>query len=128
MDETYVGGKPRKTNAILNDKGNVIKERKIVVKRGRGTGKMAVAGIKKRSTTKVYANHMPYNNKKERLTGTQLLSVIKKICKKGTIVMIDEYGGYEILNKKDRKKYTAMKLYVIQMVSIIEKVDFIQTE
>jgi hypothetical protein len=40
VDETYVGGKPRKTNAILDEKDNVIKRRKIIHKRGRGTDKI----------------------------------------------------------------------------------------
>jgi transposase-like protein len=45
MDETYVGGKPRKPNAILDKDGNVIARTKPKTKRGRGTKKLAVVGI-----------------------------------------------------------------------------------
>jgi transposase-like protein len=56
MDETFIGGKPRKPNVILDKDGNVIARTRPSgkVKRGRGTKNMKVAGIKERSTTKVH--------------------------------------------------------------------------
>jgi transposase-like protein len=104
MDETYVGGKQRKPNAILDKDGNVIARTRPPLKRGRGTDKLAVVGIKERSTTKVYVKFMPPNEKGERLTGKQLLGVIKEVCKNGTIVATDDYSGYKILDKKNHKK------------------------
>lgn len=108
MDETFIGGKPRKPNAILDKDGNVIARTRSNHKRGRGAHKMKVAGIKEMSTTKVYVKFMPPNEKGEELSGKQLLAVIKEACKEGTMVATDDYGGYKILDKKNSKKYTAM--------------------
>jgi transposase-like protein len=106
MDETFVGGKPRKTNAVLDEKDNIIKVRKFYHKRGRGTKNPAVAGIKERSTGKVIAKYMPYNENEKRLTQKQLLEVIREFCKEGTMIMTDQYSGYKILDKKrQQKKY-----------------------
>jgi transposase-like protein len=103
IDETYVGGKPRKGNAILDKEGNVVRITKPSVKRGRGTKKVPVVGVKERGTTKVYAQVMLPNEKGEKLTGKQLLEVIEKSCKKGTLVISDDFGGYKILDKKRQK-------------------------
>jgi hypothetical protein len=53
MRPIYIGGKPRKPNAILDKDGNVIARTRPPSKRGRGTNKLSVVGIKERSTTKV---------------------------------------------------------------------------
>jgi hypothetical protein len=56
IDETYVGGKPRRENVKLDENGNIIPhEDKPKRKRGRGTDKTPVIGVKERSTKKVYA-------------------------------------------------------------------------
>jgi transposase-like protein len=104
MDETYIGGKPRKPNAILDKDGNVIVKTRLPLKRGRGTNKLPVVGIKERSTTKVYVKFMPSNEKGEKLTRKQLLGVIKEVCKEGTIVATDDYSSYKILDKKRQRK------------------------
>jgi hypothetical protein len=78
VDETYVGGKPRKTNAILDENDNIIKPRKFYHKRGRGTDKIPVVGVKERSTGHVYAQVMLPDEKGRELTGSQLVSVINK--------------------------------------------------
>jgi hypothetical protein len=57
-DETLIGGKPGKPDAILDKDGNVIARTKPHNKRGGGTDKMKVAGIKEMSTTKVYVKFM----------------------------------------------------------------------
>jgi hypothetical protein len=54
-DETYVGGKPRKGNSILDKDKNVVGKTKPNNKKGRGTKKIPVFGIKERETGKVYA-------------------------------------------------------------------------
>ena len=53
IDETYIGGKPRKQNLKLDKNGNPIP--KVKAKRGRGTDKTPVVGVKERGTNKVYA-------------------------------------------------------------------------
>jgi transposase-like protein len=47
---------------------------------------------------------MEANEKGERLTGKQLLGVIKEACKNGTMVATDDFGGYNILDKKRQQK------------------------
>jgi transposase-like protein len=104
IDETYVGGKPRKGNAILDKDGNVIKSGKLPpAKRGRGTKKTPVVGVKERSTGKVYATVMLPNKEGQALTGKQLPPIIDKVCKKGTIIASDDFKGYNILDKEGQK-------------------------
>jgi hypothetical protein len=119
VDETYPGGKPRKTNAILDEKGNIIKPRKFYHKRGRGTNKPAIVGVKERSTGRVYAQVMVQEGEKQELTGTQLLSVINKVCKKPpedmpekkVVVNTGGFPGYNILdNEENKKKYVHVKV------------------
>ena len=51
IDETYVGGKPRKINVKLDKEGRpVFPGKKKFYKRGRGTRKTPVVGIKERSS------------------------------------------------------------------------------
>jgi hypothetical protein len=129
MDETYVGGKPRKPNAILDKDGNVIARTKpkTKTKRGRGTKKLAVVGIKERSTTKVYVKFMEANGKGERLTGKQLLGVIKEACKNGTMVATDDFGGYNILDKKRQQKIYGHVTVCHSKASISKMVEYIPT-
>jgi transposase-like protein len=103
-DETYVGGKPRKTNAVLDSKGNTIVKPKVKNKRGRGTDKTPVSGVKERNTGHVYAKVMFPNKEGKVLSGPQLLGVIKKTCKEGTVVNTDEFRSYGILNSKENKE------------------------
>jgi transposase-like protein len=119
VDETYIGGKPRKTNAVLDEKDNVIKPRKFYRKRGRGTDKIPVVGVKERSTGHVYAQVMLPDEKGQELTGSQLVSVINKVCKKTpedmpekkTEVNTDGFKGYDILdNEEYKKKYIHLKV------------------
>lgn len=53
IDETYVGGKPRKQSKQAKDKSSKDKDDKN--KRGRGTSKTPVIGLKERNSSKVYA-------------------------------------------------------------------------
>lgn len=48
VDETYVGGKPRRRNAKTDENGKVVPAAKKFVKRGRGTSKTPVIGVKER--------------------------------------------------------------------------------
>jgi hypothetical protein len=89
IDETYIGGKPRKGNW---EKGNS--------KRGRGTEKTPVIGVKEQGTKDVYARVAVPDGNGQRLSGRQLLSVLDEICGKGTTVISDDFRGYNILDRK----------------------------
>lgn len=75
IDETYVGGKPRKGNVKLDEKGNKIESEK-KSKRGRGTDKPPVIGVKERNRKKVYAQVALPNEEGKKLSGKQLLAVL----------------------------------------------------
>ena len=86
MDETYVGGKPRKENhKDDNDKGNP---------RGRGTKKTPVVGMVERDGD-VKATSVSKNS----LKAKDLLKLIRQhIHTKETILITDEYTGYNNMN------------------------------
>jgi transposase-like protein len=105
IDETYVGGKPEKENKKLDENGNVIPSDKPKNKRGRGTKKTPVVGVKERNSKQVYAQVMLPNEKGEKLSGKQLISVLDEVCKEGTTVASDDFSGYAILDKETEKKY-----------------------
>ena len=94
VDETYVGGKPRKENVHnereTNEKFN---------KRGRGSSKTPVIGVKERSSGRVHCVVANANENGQQLTGKQLLKVLDNVCKRGTKVMTDQYSGYNIINE-----------------------------
>ena len=91
IDETYVGGKPRKSN-IHDD--NEPKS-----KRGRGTSKTPVVGVIDRENKKIYAKVALPDGEGKKLTGKQLFSILNKVCKKdnGNTVISDEFSGYNVL-------------------------------
>lgn len=99
MDETYVGGKPRKKN----------NKKSTGSKRGRGTKKIPVIGIISRSDKRIYAEVSTKNKQGERLSGNQLLKVLEKVCrnKKENTIITDEFRGY---NKLKKKKYTHKRI------------------
>jgi len=92
IDETYVGGKPAKKNKHTDNKQN---------KRGRGTSKTPIIGIKDRTTKGVYAKIALPNKEGRKLTGKQLLAVLLECCKPNATVMTDEFRSYGILERKD---------------------------
>ena len=89
IDETYVGGKPRKDNNHSDDNKDNSNENK--PKRGRGTSKTPVIGVKERS-------------------GKQLFNVLKKVCKKNTTVLTDQFAGYNILDKENDCNFVRLKI------------------
>lgn len=99
IDETYVGGKPRKDNNHSDDNKDNSNENK--TKRGRGTSKTPVIGVKERNTGKVHAVVANYNEEGKQLSGKQLFNVLKKVCKKNTTVLTDQFSGYNILDKEN---------------------------
>lgn len=89
IDETYVGGKPRKNNKGGNNDNN---------KRGRGTGKTPVVGVIDRDNKKVHAKVALPNKEGKKLTGKQLLSVLTEVAKQGATIMTDEFRSYNIVS------------------------------
>ncbi|MDR1219040.1 MAG: IS1595 family transposase [Treponema sp.] len=69
IDETYVGGKPRKENKRLDEGGSVIPSDKPKNKRGRGTKETPVVGVKERNSKQVYAQVMLPNEEGKKLSG-----------------------------------------------------------
>ena len=99
IDETYVGGRPRRENAALDKDGAAVPPEKEPAKRGRGTDKTPVVGVRERSSGKVYAETALPNEKGQKLTGKQLLGVLEKVTADGTTVVSDDFSGYNVLDK-----------------------------
>jgi transposase-like protein len=101
FDETYVGGKPRKIN---NRDGKPLTEEQKEAqthrnKRGRGTKKIPVLGGKNRETGEVFAVVMLPNKEGKKLTGKQVIEVIKSRCTVNSTIITDEFRAYNSLNK-----------------------------
>ena len=105
IDETYVGGKPRKIN-------NHNSEDAPKSKRGRGTSKTPVVGVKERNTGRVHALVTLPNEEGQTLSGKQLLGILKKVCKDNTTVMTDQLSSYNILdnNRDNTSKFVHLKV------------------
>ena len=97
MDETLVGGKPRKYPPKLYDPATYSESKKLTT--GLGSTKTIVAGIKERKSGRVYSQIMPPNESGERVTGIQLKAVIDKTCVPGITTITDEFPAYGILDK-----------------------------
>lgn len=105
IDETYVGGKPRKKNRRDEEIDDEHKP-----KRGRGTSKTPIIGVKERNTGKVHAVVANLNDEGKKLSGKQLFSVLKKLCKDSTRVVTDQFSAYDILNKENEKNFVRIKV------------------
>lgn len=100
MDETYVGGKPRKRNNPseprkdnVADLSNVYDRQDNRIKRGRGTKKIPVAGIVQRKGH-VVAKVM------DRLTSKDLIALLKKTVKtRDSILITDDFSSYKKMDK-----------------------------
>ena len=97
IDETYIGGKPRKRNG-----------ESVTSKRGRGTNKTPVVGVKERSSNRVYAQVALPNKKGQKLTGKQLFKILDKVCKDNTTIMTDDFSGYNFLDRENVNKYVRL--------------------
>jgi len=95
IDETYVGGKPRKGAKKDNDDDDLPKN-----KRGRGTKKNVVVGCVDRMNKSVFAKVMIKNKEGKKLTGKQLLNVLNQVVIQDSTVISDEFKGYNILAKE----------------------------
>ena len=93
-DETYVGGKPRKKNKKDDD------DETPPTPRGRATKKNAVAGCIDRINKSVFAKVMTKNEQNQKLSGIQLLDMLSQVVIQDSVIISDEFKGYNILNKK----------------------------
>lgn len=109
VDETYVGGKPRKQNNNLKFTTPFPKDTSTT---GRGTKKTPVIGVKERGTGRVYARVAFPNEEGKKLTGNQLLKIISAVTKPNTVVMTDDFKGYNIMNheKTNLGKFTHISI------------------
>jgi len=93
-DETYIGPKPKKVKGQKN-------------KKGRGTKKLPVHGIYDRHTGNVIMNIMypDPNFKDHRIAGIQLKANIDKYCKKNSMIISDDFSGYNFLDKPNENNF-----------------------
>lgn len=122
VDETFVGGKPRKINEYTDDE--VQKEyleyirddnRKRLQtgkklhggngKRGHGSDKFGVIGAYERSTGKVTARLLLPNKKGETLSSTQFLKFINDTVDCNTKILTDDSKSYSLLNLANQEAY-----------------------
>ena len=66
--------------------------------------------MKERNTGKVHAVVANYNEEGKQLSGKQLFNVLKKVCKKNTTVMTDQFSGYNILDKENDCNFVRLKI------------------
>lgn len=101
IDETYVGGKPRKSNEHNDD--DTPKGTGTGAKRGRGTDKTPVVGMIDRNNKKIFAKIAMPNGEGKKLSAKQLMDLLKQVSKpenKNTIIS-DEFMGYNPLSKNE---------------------------
>lgn len=72
--------------------------------------KTPVIGVKERNTGKVHAVVANYNEEGKQLSGKQLFAVLKKVCKPSTVVMTDQFSGYNILDKENDCNFVRLKI------------------
>ena len=107
MDETYVGGKPRKKNS--KDDDNNDSPPAPPNKKGRGTNKTPVVGVVDRNNKQVFARVAIPNAKGQKLTAKQLIEILKTVSKQenGNIVITDEFKSY---NPLSRNKFVHLRI------------------
>jgi len=101
IDETYIGGKPRKGNDKNDNDGNG--GTPAPNKRGRGTKKTPVVGVVDRINKQIFAKVAMPNAKGQKLTAKQLIDVLKTVSKQenNNTIMTDEFRGYDPLTRNN---------------------------
>lgn len=122
VDETYVGGKPRKINEytdaevqkkyleyILDDNRKRLETGHKLHggngKRGHGADKFGVIGAYERSTGKVKARLLLPNKNGETLNSTQFLKFINDTVDVNTKILTDDSKSYSLLNLVNQDAY-----------------------
>lgn len=100
IDETYVGGKPRKDN---EHDDNLPKGTGTGAKRGRGTSKTPIVGVIDRNNKKVYAKIAMPNKDGKKLTAKQLMDILNTVSKQqnNNTIITDEFRSYDPLTKNN---------------------------
>lgn len=101
MDESYIGGKPRKGNKHKDE------DEPKNGKRGRGTKKTPVVGVIDRKHGKVHVRVALPNKQGKKLTGKQLLGILEEAATKNNVIITDEFKGYNLL---DYKNYVHLRI------------------
>ena len=101
IDETYVGGKPRKQ--AKKDKDDDDDMPLSGNKRGRGTDKTPVIGIVNRALNKVVAKVAELNEQGQKLSSKQLIAFIKDTVETDSTIYSDEFTGYNQVSKHSYK-------------------------
>jgi transposase-like protein len=102
IDETYVGGKPRKGKNRKDDDDN--DDTPLPPnKRGRGTNKTPVVGVVDRENKKVFAKVALPNTEGRKLTAKQLIDILRTVSKQenNNTIMTDEFSGYNPLSRNN---------------------------
>jgi len=91
IDETYVGGKPRKKNNHDDNDPPAM--------RGRATSKTPVVGMVDRVNKRVFAKIAKPNKEGKKLTSKQLIGILSEIAssKGNNTIITDEFSGYNLL-------------------------------
>ena len=103
IDETYVGGKPRRSSKD----DDAPKETGICAKRGHGTNKTPVIAIIDHNNKKVIAKVAMRNGDGQKLTATQLIDILKTASKQQKCVVHQIRNSIRYVSYKDTKKLLA---------------------
>lgn len=95
IDETYVGGRPRKGNV-----GTATPSR-TKGKKGGLKDKTAVVGVINRDTKQAYAKIVLPDENGKRVTSKQILDILSGSTKSDAIVMTDQHSSYKALKNTD---------------------------
>jgi transposase-like protein len=91
FDETYIGGKPRKQ--YKKEADNIANLSQVTNKRGRGTNKTPIVGAVEKKG-QVYLKII------EKLSGRNLLTMLKKVVKTNdSVVITDDFKSYKAFDK-----------------------------
>ena len=100
IDETYIGGKPRKDN---DHHDNLPKGMGTGAKRGRGTSKTPVVGMIDRVNKRVFAKIAMPNGEGKKLTAKQLINILNTVSKQenNNTIISDEFRSYDPLRSNN---------------------------
>lgn len=102
IDETYLGGKPRKTNERKKKSDDDDSDTPSAGnKRGRGTAKTPVVGVLDRENKNVKAYVAHPDRWGFKLTGRQLLKLVQQSAMTSNTIITDEFRSYNLLKENN---------------------------